>query len=253
MNEIKAEIHYVAGLIGAAFITFCTVPAVQHSGLNAFAGHPKIVGFLVSAAAIGLAYKQSRNLTVAKILVIAAFLSLTLSFRAAAQAPAQCGTERWSIKTLADPDAARILAHPPAPTNIVSLRGLPAPESWSETLPRQKEESRMVRLRVKMLGYKLEDDQDYHIVIAFPQSLDVTMIAEIPAPACFPAYADKAAEARAVLNNIHAPASVGTMVTFDQPVDAYIVGVPFFDKLHGQIGVAPNGIEIHPVLSISTQ
>jgi len=31
---------------------------------------------------------------------------------------------------------------------------------------------------------------------------------------------------------------------------ATITGVAFFDRVHGQIGVAPNGIELHPVLSI---
>ena len=30
-----------------------------------------------------------------------------------------------------------------------------------------------------------------------------------------------------------------------------VTGVGFFDKIHGQTGVAPNGIELHPVLSIS--
>lgn len=29
-----------------------------------------------------------------------------------------------------------------------------------------------------------------------------------------------------------------------------ITGVGFFDKIHGQKGVAPNGIEIHPILKI---
>lgn len=30
---------------------------------------------------------------------------------------------------------------------------------------------------------------------------------------------------------------------------ATITGVAFFDVIHGQRGVAPNGIELHPVLS----
>jgi hypothetical protein len=34
-------------------------------------------------------------------------------------------------------------------------------------------------------------------------------------------------------------------------VPVTITGVAFFDKLHGQTGVAPNGIELHPVLSIT--
>ena len=29
---------------------------------------------------------------------------------------------------------------------------------------------------------------------------------------------------------------------------ARVVGVAFFDFLHGQTGVAPNGIELHPIL-----
>ena len=32
---------------------------------------------------------------------------------------------------------------------------------------------------------------------------------------------------------------------------AAIVGVGFFDSDHGQTGVAPNAIEIHPILSIT--
>ena len=32
---------------------------------------------------------------------------------------------------------------------------------------------------------------------------------------------------------------------------ATIDGVGFFDRLHGQAGVAPNGIELHPVLRFS--
>ena len=32
---------------------------------------------------------------------------------------------------------------------------------------------------------------------------------------------------------------------------ATITGVGYFDAIHGQIGVSPNGIEIHPVLSYS--
>jgi len=30
-----------------------------------------------------------------------------------------------------------------------------------------------------------------------------------------------------------------------------VTGVGFFDFLHGQTGVAPNGIELHPLLDIS--
>ena len=32
-----------------------------------------------------------------------------------------------------------------------------------------------------------------------------------------------------------------------------VTGVGFFDVLHGQEGVAPNGIELHPILMIDFQ
>ena len=33
-------------------------------------------------------------------------------------------------------------------------------------------------------------------------------------------------------------------------VYATVTGVAFFDKIHGQTGVAPNGIELHPILHV---
>lgn len=33
--------------------------------------------------------------------------------------------------------------------------------------------------------------------------------------------------------------------------DVIITGVGFWDIIHGQTGVAPNGIELHPVLSFT--
>jgi hypothetical protein len=33
--------------------------------------------------------------------------------------------------------------------------------------------------------------------------------------------------------------------------EARITGVAFYDFLHGQTGVAPNGIELHPVLGFA--
>ena len=34
-------------------------------------------------------------------------------------------------------------------------------------------------------------------------------------------------------------------------VPVQVTGVLFFDFLHGQTGVAPNGIELHPILQIT--
>lgn len=47
-----------------------------------------------------------------------------------------------------------------------------------------------------------------------------------------------------------AAAAQETFQTKIAPTKAQIIGVGFFDRLHGQMGVAPNGIELHPVLNI---
>ena len=41
-----------------------------------------------------------------------------------------------------------------------------------------------------------------------------------------------------------------TFQTKTPATKATLIGVGFFDRLHGQMGVAPNGIELHPVLNI---
>jgi hypothetical protein len=75
------------------------------------------------------------------------------------------------------------------------------------------------------------------------------MIAEIPSPACVgaasPFLAGVTAARQKFDNNYIA---TGTFTHVSVPVQ--IQGVGFFDFLHGQTGVAPNGIELHPVVKI---
>jgi hypothetical protein len=53
------------------------------------------------------------------------------------------------------------------------------------------------------------------------------------------------AEARAVLET-----ALQTPNPNDAPILLRVTGVGFFDYDHGQIGAAPNVIELHPVLRI---
>ena len=62
------------------------------------------------------------------------------------------------------------------------------------------------------------------------------MIAEAPDPACAPGALP--------LRRLQI-AAVRRAVRLCRAV---VVGVAFFDFLHGQTGVAPNGIELHPIL-----
>jgi hypothetical protein len=74
------------------------------------------------------------------------------------------------------------------------------------------------------------------------------MIGEIPSVACSTAsrFAKQIAQARAQFDAKFSATS--SYKTTDTPVT--VLGVGFFDFVHGQRGVAPNGIEIHPILSL---
>lgn len=93
----------------------------------------------------------------------------------------------------------------------------------------------------------METDSDYHLALIDGQAN--SMIAEIPAPSC--------AGGSAFLKQITASrqtfdSKLTTTSTYqDIAIPVVVTGVGFFDKIHGQRGVAGNGIELHPVLNIS--
>jgi len=79
-----------------------------------------------------------------------------------------------------------------------------------------------------------EADSDYHFIL---QEGGYHMIAETPAPYCDrgakPLYHREMATARRAAKTC---------------ARARVIGVAFFDFDHGQDGVAPNAIELHPLL-----
>jgi hypothetical protein len=94
----------------------------------------------------------------------------------------------------------------------------------------------------------LEDDVDYHIVLADP--LGNTIVTEIPSPACDGTTSPFDAAVAAVRAKFDAHlTAIPSFQTASIPVQ--MTGVGFFDFLHGQTGVAPNGIEIHPILDMT--
>lgn len=137
-------------------------------------------------------------------------------------------------------------------------------------------ETTVWRLKAEVTLAKLEQDGDYHLVLKGASGK--TMIGEIPKPD--PAYVGNAVWRADILTARNAvdkqvgkalapvdfnPAAMAppTRDRFETgpmadetaamtPVGAQatIIGVGFFDSDHGQIGVAPSAIEIHPILSI---
>src|SRR3954454_16680634 len=158
-----------------------------------------------------------------------------------------CGKERWNVKTLQDDGAARV-DYTPRPSTVTALRALEAPDIATHT-PRQAGEFTTYRIRARLRSFKLEDDSDIHLVIGAPNDPSKTMIVEFPNSGCLkktgPKNRRRIAAARGALVRACGQPTAGhfTLLTGT----ATITGVAFFDVIHGQRGVAPNGIELHPV------
>ena len=158
-----------------------------------------------------------------------------------------CGVERWSVKTGTDSDAASVSFVAQANT-IATMRSWTPPSPIPSNNRVAPFETTVWTLNVNLLEYKFEDDSDYHLVLQ--DASGNTMIAEIPNPGCVGSgspFATAITDARLKFNAMF---TASTSFQFAN-VPVQITGVGMFDFLHGQTGVAPNGIEIHPVLDIS--
>jgi hypothetical protein len=138
----------------------------------------------------------------------------------------------------------------PKATTDDALRSKQAPSSLSSTTPRLKPtEYRTFRVRAVLLRAKVEDDHDIHLVIAQPAHRSDTRIVEFPDTHCKGASSSpKKAAMHQARNQILAACGSIPDYYVDLKGKATITGVGFWDEIHGQSGVAPNGIELHPAL-----
>ena len=158
-----------------------------------------------------------------------------------------CGVERWSVKTGTDPDASLVDLSQPVSTTIGYLTSLAAPSTLPSNSRVQPTETTAYVVDATLVEYKLESDSDYHLVLKDSQGN--TMIAEIPDPACVGSGSPFAAGIQNARSEFDARYTVTTSFqTANVPVQ--VKGVGFFDFNHGQTGVAPNAIELHPVVDI---
>jgi len=175
-------------------------------------------------------------------LVLAALLML-LGF----DVHAQCGVERWSIKTGTDSQAPSINLSTYISTTIYNFWSSTKPASLPANSRLSPRELNQYRVSGTLTKYKRETDSDYHLVIQ--DGSGRTMIVELPSINCVGGgspFASGISHARAQFDARLTATS--TMKTTSIPVT--IKGIGFWDFIHGQTGVAPNGIEVHPVLDI---
>src|SRR4051794_28915257 len=168
----------------------------------------------------------------------------------------KCGEERWPVKTLSDPRVGDV-NFTPHDTSIGRLRNKSDPHTKPSTPRLDGVETTTYQVKARLIEFKREDDKDIHLVISVPSSSSKTMIVEFPDTTCNGASSSpkksQMASARSAL--IKACGSVpGPSSDFaDLKGTATVTGVGFFDVKHGtpQTGVAPNNIELHPVLNLT--
>lgn len=178
----------------------------------------------------------------------------TVSRASAAPLPAKactlsCGTDRWPVKTMSDRDAQRVDIVPRRST-ITALTRLRRPASRPRDRRANVTERRVfcVDALVAIADPRPQEDGDLHVVLLDPADPKITLIAEFPDARC-----------PAVCASRFAPAMGAARTAFERRLNTattdtirvLVVGVAFFDRNHGQIGAAPNFIELHPVLAVA--
>jgi uncharacterized membrane protein len=166
-------------------------------------------------------------------------LSSTLAF--------SCGVERQAVKVGTDADVGKINFNSTTATTIANLIAFPTQSTLPSNNRISPEETTVWVVNATLTLFKLETDQDYHLVLQ--DAAGNTMIAEIPAPSCVPTTSpfntgvtNSRAKMDAMFNVTTSFQSTSTPVQ--------VTGVGFFDFPHGQTGAAPNQMELHSVLDI---
>jgi hypothetical protein len=144
-------------------------------------------------------------------------------------ATSACGVERWTVKTLED--RPRLL--PARSTTIHFLVTRPAPPTLPAT--RLPFERHVFTVRAAVTSVRPEEDGDLHLVL---RSGGDHMIGEAPSASC---------DLRATPLRRQQMSAARRRVRLC--AHARVTGVAFFDFDHGQSGVAPNAIELHPILA----
>ena len=169
------------------------------------------------------------------------------------------------MKTLTDPAADQVDFAHPLSTTVEKLRHLnikgkqsdgTPPKNLTRDTPRTAPvETTVYKVEALLMSMRREDDKDMHLVIADPR-IGGSMTSRSRMPRVRPmrilarqAQMEKASDALNSACGGLPSLKSRKVVTLRGKVT--LTGVGFFDVIHGQGGVATNGIELHPILSFS--
>src|SRR5207253_7062084 len=194
------------------------------------------------------------ELVAAAIIVTLALLQPNWNRNEGASTATSCSAKRWPVKTLADPAGRGLRLDRVQATTIEALRRLPA-RPGDESSRGGTVERTVYRVAARLVAAKvIGDDSDIHLVIADPET-GGSMIAELPAFGCTVGATRRARllmqGARVAFLRACGDPSSSDYTEYSRSSRATVTGVGFFDFLHGQRGVAPNAIELHPVIGFA--
>jgi hypothetical protein len=167
----------------------------------------------------------------------------------------RCGIGDWSMKILTDAESSQIDIQNPVLKTVQDLRALKRPPeaglpARSRRNVRSEFEKKAYVVQGRLTAVKLEASSDYALVLADPDDANATMTARIPSPDCAKEspFREQFLAARKTVNVLLGAEPGTSFKTTNAPVEA--LGIGYFTQVHGQRGVAPNGFELHPVLSL---
>lgn len=159
------------------------------------------------------------------------------------------GRDRWDVKNLTDESIGKVNLKP-ITTTVDSLRKIKPEKKVGDNMGRFGIEFNTYEINCKIREYVKEDDGDYHLVLMDLSDTSKTMIGEIPDPSC-----------PSVAKSKHVKKFSSTRKYFEDNVRLKgrkvkygiykIRGVAFYDQPHKQLGVAPNAIELHPIIKMT--
>jgi hypothetical protein len=160
---------------------------------------------------------------------------------------AQCGTQRWSVKTLQDSEVDQINFTPKSST-VKKQLAFPKPD-YHDDNPRDSTEKQVYKIKCKLVQYSLEDDSDWHLIVQ-DLSTSQQMVMEIPSTSCIGLSNSHLSKIQ--LSKKRLIAHVGPVKKTPRVPPAgtrlQIIGVGFFDEKDHPVGFS--GREIHPVLEL---
>ena len=161
-----------------------------------------------------------------------------------------CGVERWKVKTLSDADTVFVNFDTIRVSSVHEQVNLNAP--YGKINSRLASETAIYSIDCFIIGFAKEDDKDIHIIVE-DVNTDETMVIEIVSHECSDIQNTSRYKTIKDLNewfNNNIGISHHSFTFLKKHKLVTITGVGFWDFMHGQKGMATNGREIHPVLSM---